>query len=270
MTPSAIWLPPSYKRTWVNYPRSSEFEAEDRLVMKNRSLGEIRQLRTFSDRFISSQNISSRLFWSVLGVILALALIIILLSPSEQTLGSGIKSVYIHVALTWTGMSGFFVAGAVGLVAALFARPQLQKWAHTIAWVALAMFGAGLVMSAWAAIINWGAMFWLEPRSNSALQLLAAGLIVQVINSWSVSYRIKGALNFLLSLFLLWSVISTPLVLHPGSAARSSPSSAIRFTFFSLFVLCALAATWIVVYWRGRKVRQSPKAELEFDSSISP
>jgi len=227
-------------------------------------------LRIVSDRFIGSQNISRRLFWSVLGVILILALIIILFAPSEQTLGSGIKSVYVHVALTWTGMSGFFVAGAVGLVAALFSRTRLQEWAHSIAWVSLAMFGAGLVMSAWAAIINWGAMFWQEPRSNSALQLLAAGLIVQVINSWSVSYRIKGSLNFLLSLFLLWSVMSTPLVLHPGSAARSSPSSAIRFTFFSLFVLCALAATWIVVYLQGRKLQQSARASLEFDSSISP
>ena len=199
---------------------------------------------------------SSKLFWSILGGIAALGVILVLLAPSEQTLGSGIKSVYIHVALTWTGMSGFFLAGLVGLVAAIFARSLLQDWANTIAWVALLSFVAGLVMSILAASINWGAIFWQEPRTNSALQILAAGLIVQVINSWAISFRLKGALNFLLALFIFWSIFTTPLVLHPGNAARSTPSTAIQFTFFGLFALCMLAATWIVITWQHRRLQR--------------
>ncbi len=200
--------------------------------------------------------ISCKLFWAVLGGILVLAAILLFLAPAEQTLGSGIKSVYIHVALTWTGMSGLIVAGLLGLAAAIFAHSRLHEWAHTVAWVALAMFAAGLVMSILAASINWGAVFWQEPRTNSALQILALGLIVQLINSWQLSYRLKGGLNFLLAAFLMWSVLTTPLVLHPGSAARTTPSSAIRFTFMALFVLCFLAATWIVINWQQRRLSQ--------------
>lgn len=196
---------------------------------------------------------SSKHFWAILGGLAILAAILVLLAPGEQTLGSGIKSVYVHVALTWTGMIGILSAGLAGLAAAIFAKPSLQDWAHKIAWVAFAFFSAGLVMSIVAASINWGAIFWQEPRTNSALQILAAGLVVQVANSWSMSYRLKGTLNFVLAGFLIWLIQTTPLVLHPGNAARSTTSLAIRFTFFGLFVLSTLAAAWIVINWQGNR-----------------
>lgn len=203
------------------------------------------------------QHSSSRLFWSVLGGILSLALILLWLAPAEQTLGTGIKSVYTHVAFTWTGMTGLIVAGLVGLGAAIFNRSGLISWARTIAWVALAMFAAGLFMSMWAARVNWGAMFWQEPRTNSALQILALGLIVQVVTYWGIPDRLKGGLYLAVPAFLFWSVLTTPLVLHPGNAARASPSAAIRFTFLGLFSLFTLAAAWIVFHWQRTKRSQS-------------
>lgn len=194
---------------------------------------------------------SGKHFWAILGGLTILAAILVLLAPGEQTLGSGIKSVYVHVALTWTGMSGFLVAGFAGLTMALFAKPSLQDWSHKIAWVSLAFFAAGLAMSIIAASINWGAVFWQEPRTNSAIQILAVGLIVQVANSWSIPYRLKGTLNFFLAVFLIWLIQTTPLVLHPGDAARSTTSLAIRLTFFGLYALCILAGAWIVINWQG-------------------
>lgn len=203
---------------------------------------------------MSSNNLQNRLssnpglFWGVLAALAFIAAAILVVAPSEQTLGTGIRTVYIHVALTWTGMSGIIIAGVVGLAAAVLARPSWQKWAVTINWIALAFFTAGLIMSIIAAGINWGAVFWQEPRTNSALQIIALGLIVQLINSWKVPYRLQGILSFFLAVFLLWSVMSTPLVLHPGNAARTTPSLAIRFTFFSVFTLCFLAAVWIALW----------------------
>lgn len=188
-----------------------------------------------------------RYFWSVLGVILFLSLLLLWRAPNEQTLGTGIRSVYVHVAFTWTGMLGIIVAGVIGLLASLLSKPALQEWSNSITWLALASFLIGLVMSVIAAGVNWGGFFWQEPRTNSALQILALGLIIQLINSWTVPYRLKGALSFLLAAFLLWSVSGAQLVLHPGNAASSSPSSAIRFTFISLFILCSLAASWIII-----------------------
>ena len=142
---------------------------------------------------------SRKHFWTILGGLAILAAVLLWLAPGEQTLGSGIKSVYVHVALTWTGMSGFLIAGLAGLAVAIFSLSWLQDWAHKIARVALSFFATGLVMSIVAAGINWGAVFWQEPRTNSALQILAAGLIVQVTNSWAIPYRLKGPLNFFLA-----------------------------------------------------------------------
>jgi hypothetical protein len=126
-----------------------------------------------------------------------------------------------------------------------------------IAWVGLGSFAAGLIMSALAAGINWGNVFWQEPRFNSALQILAVGLIIQVINAFPISYRLRGLLQAFPAAILIWLTTVTPLVLHPGNAARSSPSTAIRFTFLGLYILCCLAGIWIVVTIRRRQLAQS-------------
>jgi hypothetical protein len=195
---------------------------------------------------------SGRASLAVLGSILILAVILLWLAPAEETLGNGITSVYIHVALTWTGMTGLLLAGLLGLLMAIFSRPALGSWIYSLVWIALAMFAGGLIMSIIAARVNWGAIFWQEPRTNSAFQLLAIGLIVQLLNSWRLPYRIKGLLYVIPAAYLAWSIRVTPLILHPQNAARSSPSSAIQLVFFGLFGLSVLAGAWLVVALRRR------------------
>ncbi len=202
--------------------------------------------------------VSNKLFWAVLGGILSLAAILLVIAPTEQTLGEGIKSVYIHVAFTWAGMIGLVVVGILGLVTAITGNKALLDWAKTIGWVALAMFAAGLVMSILAARINWGAVFWQEPRTNSALEILALGFIVQFIATLPIPERLKGVLFLLLAIFLIYSVSSTERVLHPDNAARTSPSAAIRFTFLGLFLLFSGAAAWIIFH-KQRAKRQMPR-----------
>jgi hypothetical protein len=202
--------------------------------------------------FMTTLTYSQKTSWTVLIVIFALAAILLLVAPEEKELGSGIRSVYVHVALTWTGMTGIVIAGFVGLASAVFNRPRLQSWAYIITWVALVSFSAGLVMSIIAAGINWGGVFWQEPRTNAVLTIVAAGLIVQGLSTWPVNHRSKGSLNFLLAVALLWLILTTPLVLHPGNAARTSNSFAIRFTFFGLYGLCMLAAAWFVQFIQRR------------------
>jgi hypothetical protein len=191
--------------------------------------------------------------WPALAIIVVLAGVVLWLAPAEQTLGSGITSVYVHVALTWTGMTGLMIAAVLGLAAALLRRPGWQAWAQLVGWVGLGGFAAGLVMSTVAAGMNWGNVFWQEPRFNSALQILALGLIVQIVNSLSIDYRLRGVLQAVPAAAFIWLTVNTPLVLHPGDAARSSPSAAIRFTFFGLYILCSLAGAWLVLAIRQRQ-----------------
>ena len=202
---------------------------------------------------MDSLNRSRTASWLVLAVIVALAAALLWMAPAEQTLGSGITSVYVHVALTWAGMTGLLIAAALGLAAAMLGRPGLQDWAHVVAWVGLGSFLAGLVMSALAAGINWGNVFWQEPRFNSVLLVLALGLIVQIANTLTINYRQRGVLQAIPAAALIWLMTVTPLVLHPGNAARTSPSAAIRFTFFGLYILCCLAGLWLVLAIRRRR-----------------
>jgi hypothetical protein len=190
--------------------------------------------------------------WAVIGIALVLGAILLWVGPEEQTLGSGIRSVYIHVALTWTAMLGIVAAGLMGFVTLLLSKPAWLGAISTIIWVAIGLFFAGLVMSFIAAGINWGGVFWDEPRTNSAIQILVAALAVQIANRFSLPFRVKGGLYFLLILFMFWSIATIPDVLHPGDAARTSPP-AIRFTFFGLFALLSLAAGWFVWQLERRK-----------------
>ena len=204
-------------------------------------------LDTTTQYSMKSIHLSRRTTWNGLVFLALLAALVLLFAPEEKDLGSGIQSVYVHVALTWTGMTGIVIGGLVGLAAAVLDREKLQSWATTITWIALAFFAAGAVMSIIAAGINWGRIFWQEPRTNTVLQVLAVGFIVQGLSTWPFSHRLKGVLNFMLASLLLYLVFTTPLVLHPGNAARTANSLAIRFTFFSLYGLCLLAAAWIVL-----------------------
>ena len=191
--------------------------------------------------------IPARLFWSVLGGLFSLAVILLLLSPAEKTLGDGIKSVYLHVALTWTGMVGIGFSGLIGIVSIFKPSRQITDWITTIGLVALVMFAIGLVISLLAAAINWGAVFWQEPRTSGAIEIIALGVIVQFLSMLPIHNRIKGLLFVLLAVFMAWSVSTTPRVLHPGAAARTSTSASIRLTFFGLFAIVSGVAAWIVV-----------------------
>ena len=106
-----------------------------------------------------------------------------------------------------------------------------------------------------AAIVNWGGVFWQEPRNVAMFKVVAVTLIIQIVTGWPLSVRLKGALYTLPAAFLIWSVLLTPLVLHPQNPAQTSPSLAIRASFFGLFALAALAAAWLVIFLQPQKIQ---------------
>ena len=197
----------------------------------------------------------SKRAWGLFALILLSASLILWAAPAEQTLGSGITSVYLHVSLIWAGMTGLVVAELLGLVLLITGRDSLQSWTLHIAWIGLAFYAAGFAMSVLASIVNWGGVFWQEPRNVTAFNVMGLTLIVQIVIGWLPQPRLRGLLHMLPAGFLIYATLITPLVLHPGSAARSSPSLAIQATFLSLFFLCALAAAWLVWHWS----RPTPK-----------
>lgn len=198
-----------------------------------------------------------------LTAVLLLATILItaaflLLAPTERTLGEGIRVVYLHVALVWTGMAALYLAGLAGLAVAVTGRPALARWTEALAWVGFLFYVLSALVSLVAQQVNWGGISWQEPRTLVMLQIVALGLIVRVLNSWLPASRwlsasrTQGVLNLLVAAVLFWSSRTTTLQLHPENAVGSSTAQAIRLSFFALTALFVIVAAWLTLFWRAR------------------
>ena len=207
---------------------------------------------TAEERALQARRRSEWVGWLIPASLAVAFTAIIWLAPNERLLGSGIKAVYAHVALMWTGMLGFAVAGLLGLALAILARPLLQSWMRAVGWVALAFYAAGAAMSIVAAHVNWGGVLWSEPRMSATLIGLAVSAIVLVVSGWLPWRRAQGLLGAGLAAYLIVSLRSAPLLFHPPNAVEASSSVAIQLTFAALFGLSGAAAVWLIGFVRRR------------------
>ncbi len=192
----------------------------------------------------------SRKFPFFISLLFLCFLLVLYLAPEEKTMGAGIKSVYVHVALIWTGLLGLFIAAALGFTLAIFNRPGLHAWMQRIGWVTLGVLLLSAIASIVAQIINWNGIFWDEPRSVVQFQTLAAFIIAQVAIQWLPWYRVRGLVVGVTVVVILTVIRLAPLILHPENPIGTSNSSGIQFTFLTLFVLSTLGAGGVV--WRQR------------------
>lgn len=190
--------------------------------------------------------------WLVRGLtLIAIGVALLLwLAPAERTLGTGMRSVYLHVGLIWAGIAGFGVAGLLGLAVLFTNDPRWEGWAQRAGWVACGFFAAGFLSSMLASQINWGGVFLAEPRNRSALMVLSVALIVQIWGTWPVPQRLKGALRVALVAIFVWSNVTTPLVLHPRNPIGNSTSSAIQSAFLGIFLLFFAAGALLTILVR--------------------
>jgi hypothetical protein len=186
--------------------------------------------------------------WLLLGGLITAVIFLIYLSPQEATLGTGIRAVYVHVALTWTGMVGFVLAGILGLVVLATANQKWAAWMQTLGWVAFGFYVAGVAMSAIASKVNWGGVFWQEPRMMAAVNSMAVAAILLSLNLWVPWVRLRGLLQAAIPAIVAWITYSAPLVLHPRNPIFSSEATNIQLTFIIMFLLVAAIGGWIV--WR--------------------
>jgi len=184
--------------------------------------------------------------WAAIVGILLLLSLVVWLGPDEQTLGSGIKSVYLHVGLTWAGMAGLGAAALLGLGIFATGRLAWMRWLQIVGWASTAVYGAGITMSMVASQINWGGILLQEPRMSAALNGLAVALIVQVLLAWLPPTRASGLLPILLWGLILWLNGQAALVLHPPNPVRTTESDRIQFTFLAVFILFSLMLAWLV------------------------
>lgn len=199
--------------------------------------------------------IRNKVYWS--GPILLVLILIIVLwfAPLERTLGSTIKYVYLHVALTWCGMVGIALMAAMG-VGTLFRRSDiLDFYRKIIGWVTIFAWGISILISAFAAKIAWGSISWSEPLMSVALMILISLLIVQIYEHIIRSHVVRGLLSIAPSGFLIVLAGKVTRVLHPLDPIHTSNSMSIKLTFNTVFIICLLLAAWVV--WMAEQRRKS-------------
>jgi hypothetical protein len=192
--------------------------------------------------------------WGLFLFLLVAMGVVLFRAPLEQTLGSGIRVVYLHVALIWASLLGLLLNGVLGLAVAVTERPLWERWRQLFGWLFIGLFILGVLVSLWAQQVNWGGILWREPRNVSVFNVTAVALISQILADWSPRLRWRGLLSVALSAFILWEIPRAELVMHPGDPIGSSTSAGIQFTFYSLAILCFLAVlclAWIA-YRRKR------------------
>ncbi|GJM41275.1 MAG: hypothetical protein DHS20C20_15570 [Ardenticatenaceae bacterium] len=190
-------------------------------------------------------------FWGIPLALLLSVVLLIALAPEEQTLGDGIRSVYLHVGLIWAGLVGFGVTAVLGLGLLVTGKVAWLRWLSPVGWAALGFYAAGVFMSMVASADNWGSVFLQEPRMAASLNGLAVAIILLVLGSWQPWLRLRGALSASIIFILFWFNLRAELVLHPPNPIANSSATPIQFTFLLATALFVGLAGWVV--WLLRK-----------------
>lgn len=185
--------------------------------------------------------------WPALLIILLASLTILWFAPLENSLGTGILYVYVHVALILAGKTGLILTSVAGLLLLITGKENYCQFVKTAGWVAVAFYAVGTIASMFAAIANWGEMFFAEPRYIFAVAVTVFSVTVLWGMRWVNSGRQIGALAMSIALFLFWADARVKLVLHPENPIGRSNSGMIKMTFLLMYLL-ALAAAGLYVY----------------------
>jgi hypothetical protein len=182
--------------------------------------------------------------WLVIATILALAALLAL-SPSEATLGSVVKLVYLHGALERVAAWAFAAAGLAGAAQLLARRPAIAPWTQALCATAILFWLAHFAVSIPAQVLAWGGINWREPRVVDAMWIAALSAIIYVVALW-IARPAWWALSGIASAATLLLVLNGAVnVLHPLSPILTSDSAAIK-VFYGGIVLAALLLALVV------------------------
>ncbi len=184
--------------------------------------------------------------WWLLGLIFLFQAIVLIVSPEEATLGAGIKPVYLHVSLTWTGMLLLLVNTLLIVLVLATGKRAVATWQYKIFSVALLLYILGFLISMYASWVNWGGIPFQEPRIRNTINVAVAGIAAWVLYHLLRPVRLKGLGGVFPVLFMVFAAQSKRMVLHPSDPVNSSPLG-IRATFYVMFALAVVLAAWAVI-----------------------
>jgi hypothetical protein len=202
---------------------------------------------------------SIRIRTLVLVCTLALIGLVTTVSPLEETLGWRARLVYLHGAWVWSGKIAFALAALAGLLALVWARRRAwaSGWSLALGRTGLVFWLTYLPMSLWVQQLNWGGIFWDEPRWRIPLAYGVAAVLLQLGLLLFDSPLLTSAANLVFGAALWVSLATIDNVLHPDSPIFGSGATRIEFFFLVLAALSLACMAQIALWWhwgRGETV----------------
>jgi hypothetical protein len=177
--------------------------------------------------------------WLWLAVTIVLIVLVTWLSPIERTLGERVRLVYFHGAWVWAGKLAFAGAGAAGLIGLVTQRVDWQRASLALGRTGLLFWVTYLPMSLWVQQLNWGGIFWDEPRWKVPLALGVTAVLMHAGLTLMANLKLASAANLIFACALWYFLGNIENVLHPDSPIYSSEAIWIQ-VFFSLLLVLAL------------------------------
>jgi hypothetical protein len=183
-----------------------------------------------------------------IGLILLLLIgLVVAFSPLERTLGERIRLVYFHGAWVWAGKAAFAAAAAAGLAGLALRHRGWQKASLAVGRAGMVFWLTYLPLSLVVQQMNWGGIFWDEPRWRIPLMFGITGLLLQGGLMLLEDLRLASFGNLLFGAALWWSLGNIQNVLHPDSPIFQSEAVRIQIFFSGLLVLSFLFG--LVLAW---------------------
>ncbi len=181
--------------------------------------------------------------WTSFLIILFIGALFATWGPPEQSLGSSVRSVYLHGAWVWTALIEYAAAACVGLAALFLRRKLLHRWSIALGRTATFFWITYLPLSLMTMQMNWNGIYLDEPRWRLGVNFAIVGILLQAA-IWVIRRPAVGsAINVLFAALLGWSLLHTQQIMHPSSPIMTSDSVRIR-SFFIVLLILFLHSGW--------------------------
>ena len=183
----------------------------------------------------------------ILILITLIAIVLMaLIGPQEQTLGSNVRLVYLHGAWVLTAEIAFLAAGILGVIALASRKSKLYAWSRALGITGIIFWITYLPLSLWAMQANWNGLFLAEPRFRLALVFAVTGLLLQ-IGLWVMNIPWLTALSNVLFIIILRIVFSAAAyIMHPPPSPIFNSGNMWLISYFIVLNLLTMVAAYLV------------------------
>lgn len=172
--------------------------------------------------------------------------------PAEQTLGTGIRLIYLHGTWIWTAIGLYILAAMAGLIAILSHKPVWHRRSTALGYAGLIFLITYLPMALYIMKTYWNGFFFSEPRWSVPFSLAIASLLMQIGLRFIHQPVLTSLINLGYGVILVTNLFSLQSVLHPDSPVMTSGSVSIRLAYGLLFFF-VFSAGLLLTLWLYRK-----------------